>query len=177
MNKRTIVILAILATLALAAVPFVYAQGFHRHQLNAGHRMGGIGGMMFFGRLQRAQAALDLSDAQVDQLKAIAQQVHEQNAAYRQQLRGTRLQIAQMLLANPNDTAAAQALIDQQITAERAVKMNVLAGVSKALNSTTWSEVVMTFTPGPGHTTAQVFCWQAVAGIGYCTDVSVRALS
>ncbi|HEY2324608.1 MAG TPA: periplasmic heavy metal sensor [Thermoanaerobaculia bacterium] len=133
MNKRTIVILAILATLALAAVPFVYAQGFRRHQTNA-DRVGGIGGMMFFGRLHRAQAALDLSDAQVDQLKAIAQQVHEQNATYRQQLRGTRLQIAQMLLANPNDTAAAQALIDQQITAERAVKMNVLAGVSKALN-------------------------------------------
>lgn len=50
-------------------------------------------------------------------------------------------------------------------------------GVSKAVNSTTWSEVVMTFTPAPGHTAAQVFCWQAVAGIGYCTDVSVRAMS
>jgi hypothetical protein len=36
---------------------------------------------------------------------------------------------------------------------------------------------MMTFTPGPGHTTAQVFCWQAVAGVGYCTDVSLRALA
>jgi hypothetical protein len=35
----------------------------------------------------------------------------------------------------------------------------------------------MTFTPEPGHTTAEVFCWQAVAGTGYCTDVSVRAMS
>jgi Spy/CpxP family protein refolding chaperone len=60
--------------------------------------------------------------------------VHEQNATYRQQLRATRLQIAQMLLANPNDTAGAQALIDQQTNAERALKMNILAGVSKALN-------------------------------------------
>lgn len=133
MSKRSIVILAVVATLALAAVPFVYAQGFHRHQMNA-DRTGGIGGMMFLGRLHRAQAALDLSDAQVEQLKVIAQEVHDQNAQYRQQLRGTRLQIAQMLLANPNDTAAAQALIDQQTTAERALKMNVLAGVSKALN-------------------------------------------
>ena len=133
MSKRNTVILAVVATLVLAAVPFVYAQGFHRHQMNA-DSMSGMGGMMFFGRLHRVQAALDLSDAQVDQLKAIAQQVHEQNAPYRQQLRDARLQIAQMLLANPNDTAAAQALIDQQTTAERAVKMNVLAGVSKALN-------------------------------------------
>ncbi len=133
MSKRNTVILAVVATLVLAAVPFVYAQGFHRHQMNA-DSMSGMGGMMFFGRLHRVQAALDLSDAQVDQLKAIAQQVHEQNAPYRQQLRNARLQIAQMLLANPNDTAAAQALIDQQTTAERAVKMNVLAGVSKALN-------------------------------------------
>lgn len=133
MRKRTIVILAILTTLALAAVPFVYAQGLHRHQMNA-DRLSGMGGMMFLGPLHRAKAALDLSDAQVDQLKAIAQEVHDQNAQYRQQLRGTRLQIAQLLLANPNDTAAAQALIDQQTTAERAMKMNVLAGVSKALN-------------------------------------------
>jgi len=80
------------------------------------------------------QKALDLSDAQVDQLKTIAQQVHEQNAPYRQQLRDGRLQIAQALLANPNDLAAAQALIDQQTAAERTMKMNVLAGVSKALN-------------------------------------------
>ncbi len=133
MSKRNVVIIAILATLALAAVPFVYAQGLHRHQVND-DRMSGIGGMMFLGPLHRATAALDLSDAQVDQLKAIAQEVHDQNAQYRQQMRGTRLQIVQMLLANPNDTAAAQALIDQQITAERAMKMNVLAGVSKALN-------------------------------------------
>jgi Protein kinase domain len=51
------------------------------------------------------------------------------------------------------------------------------AGVSRALNYTTWTEAVLTFTPGPGHTTAEAFCWQAVAGTGYCTDVSVRAMS
>jgi serine/threonine-protein kinase len=51
------------------------------------------------------------------------------------------------------------------------------SGVSHALNSTTWAETAMTFTPAAGHTTAEVFCWQAVAGTGYCTDVSVRAMS
>ncbi|HEX7192877.1 MAG TPA: periplasmic heavy metal sensor [Thermoanaerobaculia bacterium] len=133
MSKRNIVIIAVVAILALAAVPFVYAQGFHRHHANA-EGMNGMGGMMFFGHMHRVKAALDLSDAQVDQLKAIAKDVHDQNAPYRQQLRAGRLQIAQALLANPNDTTAAQALIDQQTAAERAVKMNVLAGVSKALN-------------------------------------------
>ncbi|HEY2829667.1 MAG TPA: periplasmic heavy metal sensor [Thermoanaerobaculia bacterium] len=132
MSKRTIVLFAILALLALAAVPFVYAQGFHRHHASAGG--GAFGGMMFFGHTERVKAALDLSDAQVEQLKAIAKEVRTQNAPYRQQLRDARLQVAQALLANPNDTAAAQALIDQQTSAERTVKMNVLAGVSKALN-------------------------------------------
>jgi hypothetical protein len=51
------------------------------------------------------------------------------------------------------------------------------AGVSRAVSSTSWTEVTMTMTEGAGHTTAEVFCWQAVAGIGYCTNVSLRALS
>jgi serine/threonine-protein kinase len=50
-------------------------------------------------------------------------------------------------------------------------------GVSRALNETTWTEAALTFTPAPGHTTAEVFCWQSVAGTGYCTDISVRAMS
>jgi Spy/CpxP family protein refolding chaperone len=132
MSKRNIVIsVAVVAALALAAFPFVYAQGFHRHQANAD---GAMHGMMFFGHFQRVKSALDLSDAQVDQLKAIAQEVRTQNAPLRQQLRAGKLQIAQTLLANPNDTAGAQALIDQQMTVERTLKMNVLAGVSKGLN-------------------------------------------
>jgi Spy/CpxP family protein refolding chaperone len=132
MSKRRVLIsVAVVAALALAAFPFVYAQGFHRHHANAD---GAMGGMMFFRHFERVKAALDLSDAQVDQIKAIAQEVRTQNAPLRQELRAGKLQIAQTLLANPNDIAGAQALIDQQTTAERTMKMNVLAGVSKALN-------------------------------------------
>lgn len=128
MSKRKLLIsIAVVAILALAAVPFVYAQGFRRHRMDGG-------GLMFLPGLGRAQAALNLSDAQVDELKTIAKSVREQNAPLRQQLRGGFQQIAQTLLANPNDTAAAQALIDQQAAAERTMKMNMLAGVSKALN-------------------------------------------
>jgi hypothetical protein len=54
------------------------------------------------------------------------------------------------------------------------------AGASRAIDSassTTWSQVSMTFTPAAGHTSAEIFCWQAVAGTGYCADVTLRALS
>jgi len=50
-------------------------------------------------------------------------------------------------------------------------------GISQRVNSTAWTEVTMTFTPSPGRTSAEVFCWQAVAGTGYCTNLSLRALS
>jgi len=57
-------------------------------------------------------------------------------------------------------------------------KYDTSAGQSRALDpASTWSEVSMTFTPATGYTSAEVFCWQAVAGTGFCTDVSLHALS
>jgi Spy/CpxP family protein refolding chaperone len=128
-TKRWSILAAVIAALILAAVPFVYAQGFHR-----GHRGHGAGEMAMFGRLERAQEALDLSDAQVDQIKAIGKALREQNQPYRDQLRGGFTSIAQTLLKNPNDIAAAQAILDQQANAERAVRQNMLTAASKALN-------------------------------------------
>jgi hypothetical protein len=49
-------------------------------------------------------------------------------------------------------------------------------GVSHASGSTSWTELDMTFTEGAGQTTAEVFCWQAPAGNGYASNVSLRAL-
>jgi Spy/CpxP family protein refolding chaperone len=43
-------------------------------------------------------------------------------------------QIMQTLLKNPNDLAAAQALLDQQTESEKVMKLNVLNAASKALN-------------------------------------------
>ena len=52
------------------------------------------------------------------------------------------------------------------------------AGVSRALGTAdTWEEVSMVFTPAAGHTTADIWCWQAVTGTGDCTDISLRAMS
>ena len=129
--KRKTLIAAVVAVMALGAVPLVYAQqhGFHGHR---GGDMFGAG--MMIGHLAHAKDELGLSDQQVDQLKAIMASVHEQNAQYRDSLHGGLISVAEILVKNPNDLQAAQARLDQQNEAERAMKANVLAGVSKDLN-------------------------------------------
>ena len=133
MKRKLILTTAVIAIAALATVPFVYA-GPGRHAGGEGFGGGHGFGMGMFGHLGHIKAELDLSDQQVDQLKAIFAEVHEQNAQYREQLHGGMKGIAQTLLANPNDIAGAQALLDQQATAEAALKSNILQATSKALN-------------------------------------------
>ena len=128
MKTRNILIAVVVACLSVAAVPFVYAQ-------HPGHGHGdGFAGTMMLGHLARAQQELGLSDQQVADIKAIFQQVREQNAPYRTQLRGGMAAIAQTLIKNPSDVSAAQALLDQQEQVERTMKSNTLAAASKALS-------------------------------------------
>jgi len=141
MKKRNIILATLVAVAALVAVPFVYGgPGGRGMGMRMGHGGMGHGGGMghhgfgVFGHMGRLKSELGLSDAQVDQIKAIAIEVHTQNAPYRDQLKGGIKGIAQTLLANPNDIAGAQAQIDGQANAERALKTNILNGVSKALN-------------------------------------------
>ncbi len=124
MKKSTLTI-TILALVALVAVPLLYA-GPGRH-----HGMAGFGPLAHLGR---AQQELGLSDQQVAEIKAIFKNFHDQNAEYRDQLRGGFEGVVKTLIKNPNDIAAAQALIDQQAQAERALKTNLLNAASKALN-------------------------------------------
>jgi len=130
-KKRLILITVIVA--AVAAVPFLYAgpggHGMRGHGI--GHRMHG---MAFLGHLQHAKSELGLSDAQVDQLKAIFKETREQNEPYRDQVHGTIKTIATTLLTNPNDVAGAQAVLDNQAAAEKALKSNLINAASKALN-------------------------------------------
>lgn len=132
--KRNAIIIGTLAVLMLAGVPFLYAQ--HQHGMHGG--MHGMHGGPFadfgLGHLARAKEYLDLTDAQVDQLKAIGKELHEQNALYRKQLHGGLVQVAQTLISNPNDVAAAQAQLDQQNAVEATLKANTLAAAAKALN-------------------------------------------
>ena len=130
MKKRIAIAGSILVVAALAAVPFVYAQPRHH---GAGPHEGGFG---FFGgrHLEHIADELDLSEQQVDQIKAIFAELHEQNAQYRDSMHGGFKAVAETLLKNPNDLAAAQALIDQQAANEKAMKTNMLNATSKALN-------------------------------------------
>lgn len=131
MKKRSLVLAALAVAVVLAAVPFVYAQGMHRH----GRGDAGGAGLQFLfpGRLERARQALSLTDAQVVQLKAIAENLRTQNAPYREELRGGMQAVAQTLLANPNDIAGAQALLDHEAATRKAMQTNVLTAASKAI--------------------------------------------
>ena len=129
---RRYTLAAVFAILIAAAVPFIYAQPMMGHHGGPGGHDGGFG--FLFGRLDRAKAALNLTDDQVSQLQAIATDLKSQNAPYREQLRGGFQQITTTLLNNPNDVAAAQALLNQQTAAENAMKTNTLNAASKALN-------------------------------------------
>ncbi|HJT15877.1 MAG TPA: Spy/CpxP family protein refolding chaperone [Thermoanaerobaculia bacterium] len=128
MKKRVFIITGALVLTALLAVPFAFAQHMHRMRGQA------FGGAMFFGRLHHVRQALGLTDQQVTDIQAVFTDLRQQNQQLRQSQRATMQQVAQILLNNPNDVASAQALIDQQTTAERTMKINALNAMSKALN-------------------------------------------
>ena len=127
MKKSSWIITAVVALLAIAAVPFLYAGPGHRGQR-------GLDGFGPLARLERAQRVLGLSDQQVDEIKAIFKSVRDQNAQSRDQLRDGMGGVLNALLKDPNDIAGAQAIMDQQAQSERAMRSNLLNGVSKALN-------------------------------------------
>jgi Spy/CpxP family protein refolding chaperone len=128
MRNRTLFTIGTIALAILIAAPFAFAQRRAMHgQAN------GLDAPMMFGRLERAKKALDLSDEQVSQIRTIFSDLRSQNAPYRESLRTGFGTAFQALLANPNDTAAAQLAVDQQTAAERTMKTNTINAVSKAL--------------------------------------------
>lgn len=136
MKQRTL-FAAILALGLVVAAPFAFAQHDHMRgpgQMGAGMMHGDMGGGMLLGHLAHAQQALGLSDAQVTQIKGIFSDLKTQNAPYRGAMRSGMHSVMQALIANPNDLAGAQALIDQQTAAERTMKTNALNAAAKALN-------------------------------------------
>ena len=126
MKKRIAIATVLIAVVALSAVPLI-AKNMNGPQGRFGH------GMAMLGVLHHAKEELDLSDQQTDQIKAIFLEARAQNAQYREQLHGGYTNVVKTMLANPNDVAAAQALVDQQTAAEEALKKNVLNAASKAL--------------------------------------------
>jgi Spy/CpxP family protein refolding chaperone len=132
MKKRISLAALVLAVAAIAAAPHLMA-GPGGHGAH-GMMPGGHHGPGFFGHLRHLKGELDLTDAQTDQIKAIFKDVHQQNEQYVEQLHGGLKGAATVLLANPNDLAGAQAVLDQQAAAERIVKTNLLTATSKAVS-------------------------------------------
>lgn len=130
MKKTTLTLAGILALVALVAAPILYAGPGRMHA----HGMAGGRGMGPLAHLQKAQQELGLSDQQVTEIKTIFADLRTQNAAYREQLHGGLQGVISTLIKNPNDVAEAQAIIDEQAQAERAVKTNILTAASKALS-------------------------------------------
>jgi Spy/CpxP family protein refolding chaperone len=138
MKKR----LAILGLVIIAAGAALYAGpgrhmrmgGMGGHGSPHGGHGGGFGAGMMLGHLHEIASELDLTDAQKTQIHAIFKETREANEQYRVQMHGGMKDVARVLIANPNDIAGAQAVLDQQNATERALKSNILRGVSKALN-------------------------------------------
>jgi Spy/CpxP family protein refolding chaperone len=127
MSRRNLIVVSIIAVIGLTVVPFAYAQ------VGRMHHAGGVG-FPFLAHLGHLKAELNLSDEQVGQITSIAKDFHQQNAQNRDQLHGGLKAVAQTLINNPNDIAAAQALLDQQTAVEKTMKSNALVAASKALN-------------------------------------------
>lgn len=127
MKKRITLIAVVVALATFVAVPLAFG-GPGGHRGHGGFR-GGI-----FGHLEHLKSELELSDNQVAQIKVIFAELHEQNGQYRDSMRGGVKDAAEALLKDPNNLAAAQAILDQQFAAEKAVKANLLVATSKALN-------------------------------------------
>lgn len=132
MKKRNLILSIAAIVIVLIAVPFALAQ--HRRGMGRGHGcMGGGSSMMMFGHMGRAKAALGLSDQQSADIKKIFTDLRAQNEPYRASMRSGMQSVAQALIANPNDIAGAQAILDKQIDAERQMKTNALNAAAKAL--------------------------------------------
>src|SRR6266849_314529 len=131
MKKRVLVTTAVIALVALVAVPLAFAQRMHMHGM---HADGEMPGAMMLGHLRHAKEQLGLSDQQTADIKSVFQGLREQNKSYRESMHNTMAQVAKILISNPNDVASAQALLDQQIESERAMRTNALNAAAKALN-------------------------------------------
>jgi Spy/CpxP family protein refolding chaperone len=129
MKKKVLIISGTVALLALLAVPFAFAQ-----HAGGRHFRGHDESAMFLGHLQKAKAELGLTDQQISDIRAVFQTLREQNQPFRESMHSGMAGIAKTLIADPNNIAAAQALIDQQAVAEKAMKTNMLNAMSKALN-------------------------------------------
>lgn len=133
MNKRNVVVISILTIVTVLAAGVVVAHPGDQRGRGARMMAGGGPGAGPFARLAMLKDELGLSDQQTSQIKGIFEALKDQNKSLREQLRDGRGDGLDALIANPSDTAGAQARLDAQLTAQRALRTNMISATSKAL--------------------------------------------
>lgn len=128
MKKKAIPVSLALVAIAIVAVPFAVAARGER----LGHGFGRHAAI--FGILQHVKGELDITKAQETQLRAIAREVREENRAYREAMRKEMKDVAALLIANPNDIAGAEALLEAQEATRDELRANALQAISRGLN-------------------------------------------
>ena len=126
MNRRTLTAAALIASLTIAA-PLLFAQRRERPDRGRPHVFAP------FSHIEELSEELNLTEEQVDQIRGIFRDLHELNAPYRQELKGGMGTAFQSLLQNPDDIAGAQAAVDRQAQAERAISTNTINATASAI--------------------------------------------
>lgn len=125
MRKTWIVAGTLTLVAAMAAAPLAWA-----HQQAKRQEMSPL---MALETLRHLRGELNLTDAQLAELRKIGKATREANASYRASLRENFAEAGLALLANPDDIAAAEAVLDRNEAAKKELRANVLAGVSDAI--------------------------------------------
>lgn len=125
MKKSWIVVGAVTLAAAMAAAPLAWA-----HQ-QAKHRE--MSPFMALEKLRQLRGELNLTDAQLADLRKIGKETREANSAYRASLRDNFAEAGLALLANPDDITGAEAILDRNEAAKKELRANVLGGVSDAI--------------------------------------------
>ncbi len=126
MKKIWIVVGTVTLVATMAAAPLALA-----HQ--QAKRGGAMSPLMALERLHQLRGELNLSDAQLAELRKIGIETREANSAYRASLRDNLGEAGLALLANPDDISGAEAILDRNAQAKQELRANVLEGVSDAI--------------------------------------------
>ena len=126
MKRTWIVVGAITLVAVIAATPIAWAH----QQARAAREMSPL---MALEKLRQLREELNLSDTQLAELRKIGKETREANADYRASLRENFTEAGLALLANPDDIAGAEAILDRNEAAKKELRTNVLEGVSGAI--------------------------------------------
>lgn len=125
MRKTWIVVGAVTLAAAMAAAPLAWA----RQQAKERE----MSPFMALEKLRQLREELNLSDAQLAELRKIGKETRAANATWRASLRDNFAEAGLALLANPDDITGAEGILDRNEAAKKELRTSVLEGVSDAI--------------------------------------------